>query len=260
VLFFPRLRVSLKMRVPFSRGMNDARRQKVLKVMAVVLIAFGGSLLYFLFFNSGLTLSPDPTNQAGRVIVLNDSVHAIHNVTFSYLVQGKVADSQAIDVLLPRESKLIDLDPHFQDGSSFFVYVSAPYHLSRQLTIQTSSPVNTIPALSITFQVPDVATQNTPISIQLSGRNLDPIPRVVSVSFEWDSPSFGNNPPIQEWVLPANGESTLNVSATPLSSGEDLSFKIKVFTPSNVLVERDYIVTVLPDANATTMDTNASDS
>jgi len=54
VLFFPRLRVSLKMRVPFSRGMNDARRQKVLKVMAVVLIAFGGSLLYFLFFNSGL--------------------------------------------------------------------------------------------------------------------------------------------------------------------------------------------------------------
>ncbi len=241
--------------------MNDARRQKVLKVMAVVLVAFGGSLLYFLFFNSGLSLSPDPTNQAGRVIVLNDSVHAIHDVTFSYVVQGRVVSSQTIDVLLPRESKLIDLDSHFQDGSSYLVRVTAPYHLSRQLTIQTSSPVNTIPALSITFEVPDVATQNTPISIQLSGRNLDPIPRVVSVAFEWDSPSFGENPPILEWGLPSNGESTLNVSATPLSSGEDLSFKIKVFTPSNVLVERAYPITVLPDVNAmTTTDTNVSDS
>jgi hypothetical protein len=242
----------------FTR-MNDARRQKVLKVMAVVLVAFGGSLVYFLFFNSGLTLSPDPANQAGRVIVLNDSVHAIHDVTFSYVVQGKLVGSQTFDVLLPRESKLIDLDTHFQDGPSYTVYVSAPYHLSRQLTIQTGSPANTTPALSITFEVPEIATQNNPVSIQLSGRNLDPIAGVVRVAWEWDSPSFGENPPIEEWGLPPNGESALTISSTPLSSGDDLSFKIKVFTPSTVLVERSYTLNVLPgpDAN-TTMDANQS--
>ncbi len=233
--------------------MNDARRQKVLKVMLVVLLAFGGSLFYFLFFNSGLSLSPDPSDQAGRVVVLNDSVHAIHNITFSYLVQGEAVGHQTIAVLLPRESQTIALDSHFQDGSRYLVQVSAPYHLSRQLTIQTSSQVNTTPALSITFEVPELATQNNSFSIQLLGRNLDPIPRVVSVAFLWDNPSSGENPPVQEWGLPPNGEGSLALSATPLSSGENLSFKIKVFTPSNVLVERAYSLLVLPDVNATTV-------
>lgn len=221
--------------------------------MAVVLIAFGGSLLYFLFFNSGLALVSDPSDQAGHILILNDSVHSIHDITLSYIVGGQETGEQTIGVLLPRESYSITLDDHYLDAGKYIIKASAPYHLSRQIIIQTSSNTNPIPALSITFEVPNLGTQNHPVTINLIGRNLDPVPHVVSVSFEWSSSSSGVNPPIQEWGLPPNGEGSLSLSATPLRGDQNLSFKIKVFTPSNVLVERGYSILVLPD-----MDNNAA--
>ena len=230
--------------------MNDARRQKILKVMAVVLVAFGGSLFYFLFFNSGLALAPDPTDQAGHVLVMNDSVHAIHNITFSYLVEGKESGAQSVSVLLPRESVSMSLDNHYLDGSNYLVQVRAPYHISRQINIQTSNNIDMIPALSISFESPSFATQNNPVLINLIARNLDPIPRDVRASFDWTIPSSGENPPVQEWGLPPNGEGSLALSATPFVASDNLSFKIKVFTPSNVLVEREYSLQVLPDPDA----------
>lgn len=225
--------------------------------MAVVLLAFGGSLLYFLFFNSGLNISPDPSDQVGKVIVSNDSVHAIRDVNVSYLLSGKKVGGEWIDVLLPRETRTIEMDPHFLVDGKYVVQVSAPYHLSKQVVVQALTNTNAPPAISVTFEVSSVGTQFEPVSIRLLGRSLDSLSHVVNASLELSDPSSGENPPVVEWGVSPDVESSITLSFTPLTAREDLSFKIKVFTPSNVLVEREYTMLVVPNPDENTMDENA---
>ncbi len=239
--------------------MNELRRQKITKVMAIVLVAFGGSLLYFLFFNSGLNVLSDPSDPVGHVLVLNDSVHAIRSITFSYLVGNKKMGERGIDILLPRESESIELDSRFIENGSYTLQVSAPYHLSRQIVVQAGSLSQVVPAISVTLEVDPVGTQNKPVSIRLSGKSLDSLSLVVSASLELGDSSWGVNPPVSEWGLSPDGESSVVLSFTPLVARENLSFKIRVFTPSNVLVEREYSILVLPNVDVNTMNLNVSD-
>lgn len=241
--------------------MNEVRRQKIVKVMAVVLVAFGGSLLYFLFFNSGLNIVPAPADQRS-VLVVNDSVHAIRDITFVYQVGNQHLGAQTIDILLPHESVSMLLDPHFVDNGAYTLEVSAPYHLSRRLVVQAGQNTNDIPAISVTLEIDPVGTQNKPVIIRLTGKSLDALPHLVNVSLELTDVESGITPPVSEWGLSPEGESSIILSFTPVVAIDDLSFKIRVFTPSLVLVEREYSMLVLPDPDAIVMtpDVNAPDT
>ncbi len=244
--------------------MNEARRKKIVKVMAVVLVAFGGSLLYFLFFNSGLNIVPDPADQRS-VLVVNDSVHAIRDITFVYQIGNEHAGAQTIDILLPHESTSIKLDTHYIENNAYTLEVSAPYHLSRRLIVQAGPNTNAIPAISVTLEIDPVGTQNKPVIVRLTGKSLDVLSHLVNVSLELTDPASGITPPVSEWGLSPDGESSTTLSFTPIVASDNLSFKIRVFTPSNVLVEREYSILVLPDTDVNVMtppapDVNAPDT
>lgn len=227
--------------------------------MAVVLLAFGGSLLYFLFFNTGLNLIPDSTDPTGKVLVVNDSVHAIRDITFSYRVSNQGVGAQSIDILLPSESRAIELDSRFVENDSYTIYVSAPYHLSRELVLPAGTLGSATPALSATIEVDPVGTQNKPISVRLTGRSKDSFSHVVSVSLELTDSAWGENPPVQDWGVSPQADSTVSLSFTPLVARQDLSFKIRVFTSSDVLIEREFTVVVLPSADTNGIQTPSPD-
>ena len=137
--------------------------------------------------------------------------------------------------------------------------MSAPYHLSRQIVVLAGTFGNAIPAISVTLEVDPLGTQNKPVFVRLTGKSLDAVSHMVSASLELDNPAWGVNPPISEWGLSPDGESSVLLTFTPLVSRENLSFKIRVFTPSNVLVKREYSILVLPDPDVNAMDLNVSD-
>lgn len=227
--------------------------------MAVVLLAFGGSLVYFLFFNTGLNLVPDPSDPTGKVLVVNDSVHAIRNVTLSYRVSTREVGSQLIDILLPSEALSVELDPHYLENDSFTLHVSAPYHLSRELVVPAGTAGSATPALSATIEVDPVGTQHKPVFVRLSGRSKDSLSHVVSVSLEINDPSWGANPPVQDWGISPESDSSVSLSFIPLVARQDLSFKIRVFTSSDVLIEREYIVLVLPGTDSNSLESPVPD-
>lgn len=239
--------------------MNELRRQKIMKVMAVVLLAFGGSLVYFLFFNTGLNVVPDPSNPTEKILVVNDSVHAIRHVTLSYRVSNQEVGAQSIDILLPSESRAVELDPHFVENNAYTVHVSAPYHLSRELVVPAGVSSSATPALSATIEVDPVGTQHKPVSVRLSGRSKDSLSHVVSVSLELNDPAWGENPPVQEWGISPDGDSTVSLSFIPLVARQDLSFKIRVFTSSDVLIEHEYTVLVLPGTDSNSLENPVPD-
>ncbi len=244
--------------------MNEIRRKKVMKVMVVVLLVFGGSLIYFLFFNSGLEVLPDPSDQSGRVIIANRSVHTIREISVSYVVQGQKIPISTIPELRPNNEFPIPLDSKFVDEGKFVIHASAPYHLSRQLAIQAQS--NTTPRISFSFEFPSIATQHNSVSVEVSGCNQDDLGIILQASLEMSSVSEGVNPPTKSWGLPPNECGSTQLVFTPLVASETLSFKIKVSSPSLMLVERTFMIEVLPSAadqnimDSNVVDGNVSDS
>ncbi len=99
--------------------MLEARRSKVMKVIAVIALVFGLSLFYFFFFNTGLGLTPDPSNQGGKVIVSNTSIHLIRDISVQFIVNNQLIEAQKIAVLAPGEMQMVPLDNQYVSDGKF---------------------------------------------------------------------------------------------------------------------------------------------
>ena len=227
--------------------MLEARRSKVMKVIAVIALVFGLSLFYFFFFNTGLGLTPDPSNQGGKVIVSNTSIHLIRDISVQFIVNNQLIEAQKIAVLAPGEMQMVPLDNQYVSDGKFIVQVSAPYHLSQQVVIQALSDQVDNANVSFTFQYPSIGIVNGPIDIEVGACNNESFPVNVMVALEL--PSDLVPVPANDWIIPSEECASTILSFTPLSATEDLSFKIRVFTPTRVLVEKDHHLQIIADEN-----------
>lgn len=242
--------------------MLEARRSKVIKVIAVIALVFGLSLIYFLFFNTGLSLTPDPSDQGGKVIVANTSVHLIRDISVHFIVNNQLIEVEKITVLAPGESHYVELlDQYIWDGK-YVIQVSAPYHLSQQVIVQARSNQVDNANVSFTFQYPSIGLVDQPIDVEVGACNNESFSLDVKVSLELPS-DFALFVPV-DWQIPEHDCSSTILSFIPLAPTDDLSFKIRVFTPTRVLVEKlhhlEIIAEETSDVNAITPDMNTNDS
>lgn len=239
--------------------MLEARRSKVMKVIGVITLVFGLSLFYFLFFNTGLGLTPDPSDQGGKVIVSNTSVHLIRDISVQFIVNNQIIEAEKIAVLAPGETRTVELSDQYASDGKFIVQVAAPYHLSQQVVIQARSNQVDNANVSFTFQYPSIGVANESIDVEVGACNNESFPLTVKVLL--DLPSSIVPVPVQDWIIPADECASTTLSFVSSFASDDLSFKIRVFTPTHVLVEKVHHLQILaeenPDVNTITDDVNS---
>ncbi|MEK6902881.1 MAG: hypothetical protein AABX02_04835, partial [archaeon] len=218
--------------------MLEARRSKVIKVIGVIALVFGVSLIYFLFFNTGLMLTPDPSDQGGKVIVSNTSVHLIRDISVHFMVNNQKVEAEIIPVLAPNETHSVSLLEQYISDGKFVVQVSAPYHLTQQVIIQARSDQVNNADVSFTFQYPSLAIVNQPVDVEVGACNAELFALDVKVAIDLP-PELTPVSPV-DWVIPSNNCVSLPLTFIPTLVTDDLSFKIRVFTPTRVLVEKDH--------------------
>jgi hypothetical protein len=229
----------------------NVRRQHVFRVMLVIYGVFGISLLYFLFFNTGLSLAPATSADGGVVTVTNTSSHAIRDIVVEFSKGGVHASVAKIPLLLPRESKQFPLTPAMaNENGQIELFASAPFHLAVHSIIdagQSSADVLS----SFQFSYPDIGYVNEPVETGVNGCNTSDVALALKVGLELPAdPAM--NPPALDWAIPANDCASTSLSFVSPIPEENLLLKIRVFTPWRTLGEGTHGVKILParDANA----------
>jgi hypothetical protein len=237
--------------------MLEQRRARVMKAGSFIFGVLGISLVYFLFFNMGLELFPDPDNSLTRVVVRNDSQHRIREISVSFMVNQEKKEAQSISFLDPQQEQSIFLDPQYASTDSFVVQVSAPFHLSKQIVVASEKAILENANVQFTFVTPSIAyvNQSTQLQVKVCNNELYSLPlQTQLVALEEGSVTL---PPAQEWSFPPLECEVVSILVTPLEESPDLSFKIRVFTPSTVLAERVVSMQVISNSSNTGADQNA---
>ena len=225
----------------------NVRRSHVVRVMVVVYAVFGFSLLYFLFFNTGLKLNPVSDAQGGQIVVLNDSVHAIRDITVVYLKNNLQNPIGEIQLLLPHESKTFPLLPEMADpNGSIMVLASAPFHLSTRSIVNTGNQGEGLLS-SFQFSYPEFGYVGEPIEAVVNGCNTGSAPLALSVGLEIAAhPEW--QPEVMDWSVSPNDCSSTQISFTATEPVSDLLIKIRVFSPWRTLGEGVHSVNILAPA------------
>ncbi|MFH0970899.1 MAG: hypothetical protein V1776_05615 [Candidatus Diapherotrites archaeon] len=239
--------------------MLEKRRARVMKVATILFVVLGVSLVYFLFFNTGLQVAPDPDDSFGHVIIWNDSKHRIQNVSVGYVVDDTIIEIEKILFLDPDQIVKIQLDEKYVSHDAHIIHVSAPLHLSRQISIFTKKAVEDNANVQFTFVIPTAAYALDSTVIELRVCNGENFPLDLMGSFDGLSSTDANIPTVLSWSFPPNGCDSVLLPITPLHGPGTLSFKIRVFSSTRTFAERDVLMDILsPLAIQSIGDSNAA--
>lgn len=224
--------------------MLEQRRSKVLKAAALLFGVLGLSLIYLLFFNTGLEIVSDPQNPSTHVAITNTSQHRIREVSVSFLVGNQKIVVQTIPTLDPSQTVSISLSPEYESNGSFTLQATAPYHLTRQISIAAQSAMVDNANVAFTFSFPTIGFVNDPVLVSITGCSYEDFPLVMKAELA-DFTEEGIVSPAKDWTIPPAACSDVELAYTPISPVEDLSFKIRVFTPTRVLAEKGAMMEIL---------------
>lgn len=231
--------------------MLEHQRIRVLRTMTVVYFAFGLSLMYFLFFTSGLSIVPDPLTPNSRVLVVNDSVHAIRDVTLYYVNDGSFSKAGSIPLLKPNEEKPILIDTSFARGGKLVLQASAPFHADYRLVLLVQNPSDVLP-LSFSFTMPDIGFVNDSVDILVRICNSDVLGVALSPEINFVDPSLVGSLEVSDFVASGGSCKEKILGFVPLSETSDLSFNIQVFRGEDVVAVQNHRMQILnlPDGNS----------
>ncbi len=223
----------------------SARRSHVFRVMIAMYAVFGFALIYFLFFNTGLMIALSPQGSGNEVLVLNDSVHAIRDVSIVYVKDGQRQAVEVIPLLLPRESKSIVLTPDMVDASNQVeLQAMAPFHLTTRALIPVGNPSQDNGQVTFQFSYPALGYVNQPIEVIVSGCNTSSSPQQLQLAMELSSHPAWTPSPV-DWSIPANDCSSTDISFTPTALAANLPIKIRVLTAWRTLGEGQHRLDVI---------------
>jgi hypothetical protein len=223
--------------------MLEQRRAKVIKAAALLFGVLGVSLIYLLFFNTGLEIVSDPDNPSTHVAIFNSSQHRIREVSVAFLVQEQKIVVETIPLLDPSQTVSIPLPPEYAYNGSFTLQASAPYHLTRQISIAAQSAKVDNANVSFTFSFPTLGFVGQSSSVLIEGCSYENFP----LDFKAELTDFSQGElvaPSEDWVIPPSSCSEVVLEFIPVAATDDLSFKIRVFTPTRVLAEKDAMITI----------------
>lgn len=240
--------------------MLELRRKRALRAMGGVLLVFSVSLAYFLFFNSGLQIASNTLSPNGSVVVSNDSVHQIRDISVSYVKDGKIIEIEKISKLNPRETHEISLAPEFVDQGAFTLQISAPFHLGKQIVVDARALDPGAANISFSFQYPTIGIVGQSVSASVDACNNELFAISANLALLVQDPTLASDPVSVPMFLSPNSCTNAIISFTPNAAAPTLSFKIRVSTPSSVLVEKVHTMEIVsnPDANASVSDGNAA--
>jgi len=218
--------------------MLEKRREKVIKAAALLFGVLGLSLIYLLFFNTGLEIVSDPQNPTTHVLILNNSQHRIREVSVSFLVGNQKIVVQTIPSLDPSQTVSIPLSPEYASNGAFTLQATAPYHLTRQISIASQSAKVDNANVAFTFSFPTIGFVDEPVVVSITACSYENFPLDLKAELSDFTNEAGISTPASDWTIPPAECSDLELSYTPISPLEDLSFKIRVFTPTRVLAEK----------------------
>jgi hypothetical protein len=218
--------------------MLEQRRAKVIKAATLLFGVLGLSLIYLLFFNTGLEIVSDPQNPSTHVLVLNTSQHRIRDVSVAFLVGDQKVVVQTISTLNPSQFVSIPLLPEHAYNGAFTLQASAPYHLTRQISIAAQSTKVDNANVAFTFSFPTIGFVDAPVIVSVTGCSYEDFPLELKAELSDFTAEGFVDTPAQDWIVPPAGCSDVELTYTPAFPVEDLSFKIRVFTPTRVLAEK----------------------
>ncbi|QQR92661.1 MAG: hypothetical protein IPJ89_00235 [Candidatus Iainarchaeum archaeon] len=230
----------------------SARRSHVYRVMIAIYAVFGFALVYFLFFNTGLTIGVSPSGSGNDVMVSNDSVHAIRDVSIVYVKDGQRQALEVIPLLSPRESRTIMLTPAMVDESGQVeLQVMAPFHLTTRALIPVGMPSPDDGQVTFQFSYPPIGYVGQDVEVIASGCNTASSPQQLQLAMELPTRPEWVPAPV-DWVIPANDCSSTGIAFTPTLGEEDLPIKIRVLTAWRTLGEGLHSIDVTEPPSATT--------
>ncbi len=226
--------------------MLEQRRSKVIKAAALLFGVLGLSLIYLLFFNTGLEIVTDPENPSTHVAILNTSQHRIREVSVAFLVGEQKVVVQTIPTLDPSQSVSIPLPPEYAYNGSFTLQATAPYHLTRQISIAAQSAKVDNANVAFTFSFPTIGFVDEPVLVSITGCSYENFPLDLKAELSDFTQEGFSSTPAMDWIIPPAACSNVELTYLPVSPVEDLSFKIRVFTPTRVLAEKGANMEILP--------------
>jgi hypothetical protein len=216
--------------------------------MTLVYFAFGLSLIYFLFFTSGLSIVPDPLTPTSRVLVVNDSVHAIRDVTLYYVWDDKLVKAGTVPLLHPGEEKPVLVDTSFARGGKVVLQASAPFHVDYRLVLLVQNPDDS-PPLSFSFSLPDIGFVGEPVEVLVEICNSDALGVTLRPELEFSDDSLIGSQETGEFVAKGGSCKEKILTFVPLMESQDLSFNIRVFRDEQVVAVQDHKMQILMLSN-----------
>ena len=224
-----------------------ARKEQVIKVIILVYVVFGASILYFLFFNAGLDIVTTAQTNNSTVRVVNNSVHAIRDITVAYVKGDVLTAIETIPILKPKEFREYPISSEWVSGGRVILQASAPFHLTKQSIINNIA--GGVTNANITFQLSysDTGFVGSPVEIDIIGNSQEdhPIPLKAELTFLNDSNLV--SPRVKDWVIAPGNDNNVSFSFTPQTRDENLSIKIRVFSEWNTFLEREIVMGIIPN-------------
>ncbi|MEK6970533.1 MAG: hypothetical protein AABW68_02450, partial [archaeon] len=131
-------------------------------------------------------------------------------------------------------------------NGTYTLQASAPYHLTRQISVAAQSARVDNANVSFTFSFPTIGFVGEPVIVAVSGCSYEDFPLTLNAELADFSAEGYDSPPPEPWTIPAGSCSDAELVFTPPAVAEDLSFKIRVFTPTRVLAEKGGLMEILP--------------
>ena len=150
--------------------MQDERRHRVFRAMALVYLLLGISLVYFLFFNSGLSVRAQTSAEGeNSILVSNHSVHAIRDVDVGFVKSNVHTTVQKIPLMNPNQEMLTSIKPEWAENGRTLMQASAPFHLSAQTYISSQSSGEDVPNATFSFSFDSIGFVGKEYGIFIEG-------------------------------------------------------------------------------------------
>jgi hypothetical protein len=231
----------------------SARRSHVVRVMIAVYAVFGFALIYFLFFNTGLQLTASPDRGSDSVVLVNDSVHAIRDISVVYVKAGQREALENVALLLPGESKTLELNPGMVESSTGYIelQVMAPFHLTTRAVVPVGNPSTDDGQITFQFSYPSIGYVGQSVEAIVTGCNTSATAQRLQVAMELPAHAEWSPSPV-DWSIPPNDCASTPIAFIPDAAEENLLIKIRVLTAWRVLGEGSHAVVIAmpPDSNS----------